>query len=167
MFKKEEMEQIFRSHYGAMYRLARGILHDDEESKDVVSEVFARLLDSDLQPAAGKIQQYLLTGVRNRCCDIISHRCVQERMRRLYPMDISACSSPVGENEERLQAILRYAGTSLAPQCYRVFRMRFEAGMQYKEIAGELGISIPAVYKHLSQALRKIRLQFKNYGYDY
>lgn len=82
-------------------------------------------------------------------------------------MDISACSSPVGENEERLQAILRYAGTCLAPQCYRVFRMRFEAGMQYKEIAGELGISIPAVYKHLSQALRKIRLQFKNYGYDY
>lgn len=167
MFKKEEMERIFRSHYEAMYRLARGILHDDEESRDVVSEVFARLLDSDLRPAAGKMQHYLLTGVRNRCFDIISHRSVQERMQKLYPMDVSTCFTPAGENEERLQAILQYAETYLTPQCYRVFHMRFEDGRQYKEIAADLGISIPAVYKHLSQALRKIRAQFKNYGYDY
>ena len=41
---KEEFENIYRRHYAQMYRLARVMLYDPQESKDVVSEVFTRLL---------------------------------------------------------------------------------------------------------------------------
>lgn len=166
MLKRDEMERLFRSHYGTMYCLARGILHDDEESKDVVGDVFARLVGSDMLPAADKIPAYLLMAVRNRCYDIISHRTVQERMRRLYPLDAVASVSNVEQKEEHLLAILQYAEANLTPQSHRIFRMRFEQGKQYKEIADELCISITAVYKHLSQALRKIRKHFNDNDYD-
>ena len=50
---KREIENLFKTHYTRMYRLAASILYDEDESKDVVSEVFARLMDSDvtLRPA--------------------------------------------------------------------------------------------------------------------
>ena len=41
---KEEFENIYRQHYAKMYRLARTMLYDVDESKDVVSDIFARLL---------------------------------------------------------------------------------------------------------------------------
>ena len=39
---KEEFENIYRQHYAKMYRLARTMLYDVDESKDVVSDIFAR-----------------------------------------------------------------------------------------------------------------------------
>ena len=41
MTDKREFERIFRQHYDGMFRLARRMLGDDAESKDVVSDVFA------------------------------------------------------------------------------------------------------------------------------
>ena len=43
MSKEETIEHLFRMHYGAMFRLAVAMLHDSDEAKDAVSEVFARL----------------------------------------------------------------------------------------------------------------------------
>ena len=46
---KETIEQLFRQHYLRMYQLARVLLKDDAASKDVVSEVFADVLDGKIQ----------------------------------------------------------------------------------------------------------------------
>ena len=51
MKQEKDIEQLFRRHYGKMYNLARYILSDDEESKDVVSEVFAKILADGVQPS--------------------------------------------------------------------------------------------------------------------
>lgn len=48
MNRKKDIEQLFRQHYAKMYNLARCILSDDDESKDVVSEVFAQILADDV-----------------------------------------------------------------------------------------------------------------------
>ena len=40
--QEKDIEQMFRRHYEKMYNLARYILSDDDESKDVVSEVFTQ-----------------------------------------------------------------------------------------------------------------------------
>ena len=46
--KEIEIERLFRQHYDRMIRLARTMLYDDEESRDVVSEVFATLVKTDI-----------------------------------------------------------------------------------------------------------------------
>ena len=53
-----------------MYRLAASILYDEDESKDVVSEVFARLMASDVTLRPDTAEAYLLTGVRNQCRNV-------------------------------------------------------------------------------------------------
>jgi len=46
---KETIEQLFRRHYLRMYQLARVLLKDDAASKDVVSDVFADVLDGKIR----------------------------------------------------------------------------------------------------------------------
>ena len=43
---KEYILQLFQQHYRPMFRLAVMLLHDEAESKDVVHDVFAKLLSS-------------------------------------------------------------------------------------------------------------------------
>ncbi len=45
MTDQKKLEKLFRQHYRQMYRLATILLHDDAESKDVVHDIFAHLLD--------------------------------------------------------------------------------------------------------------------------
>ena len=72
-----------------MYRLARTMLYDADESKDVVSDIFARLLRERLrvgasagmkyQPQQNQTEGYLMTAVRNRCRDVLNRKSMQER----------------------------------------------------------------------------------------
>ena len=48
MTDKQEFEEIFRQYYGTMFRMAKRMLGDEAESKDVVSDVFAHLLNSNI-----------------------------------------------------------------------------------------------------------------------
>ena len=42
------IEQLFRAHYPSMYRIAIALLRNADEAQDVVSDVFADLLDGRL-----------------------------------------------------------------------------------------------------------------------
>ena len=55
--KAKEIERFFRQHYDRMIQLARMMLYDDEESRDVVSEVFATLVKTDIMPR--NVEHYL------------------------------------------------------------------------------------------------------------
>ena len=81
---KKEFEDIYRQHYAKMYRLARTMLYDADESKDVVSDIFARLLREKYQPQRNQMEGYLMTAVRNRCRDVLSHKSMRERVERLF-----------------------------------------------------------------------------------
>ena len=46
--KNEELKRLFVQHYSKMYRVARTMLYDEQESKDVVSDIFERLLNGNI-----------------------------------------------------------------------------------------------------------------------
>ena len=83
MNRKKDIEQLFRQHYAKMYNLARCILSDDDESKDVVSEVFAQILADDVVLVPESEEGYLMRSVRNRCLNLIAHKSVKERVAKL------------------------------------------------------------------------------------
>ena len=151
---KETIAQLFRQHYAQMTRLARTLLYDDEEARDVVSEVFATLIKADIAPK--EIERYLLTSVRNRCLNLIEHKSVRTKFEQVYTLEMRLESEPT-DDDDRLRRVITYAEQNLTEQTLRVFRMRHLQGMKYQEIADELGISRVMVYKHLTQAMEKIR----------
>ena len=159
--KEKEIEQLFRQHYAQMAKLARTMLYDDEEARDVVSEVFAALIRSDIVPV--NIKNYLLTSVRNRCLSILEHKSVRAKFEQAYTLEMKSASQPAEEgggeyqSSDRLRNLMTYAEQNLTKQALRVFRMRHLQGMKYQDIADELGISRVMVYKHLTQAMEKIK----------
>ena len=159
--KENEIEQLFRQHYAQMAKLARTMLYDDEEARDVVSEVFATLIRSDIVPV--NIKNYLLTSVRNRCLSILEHKSVRAKFEQAYTLEMKSASQPAEEgggeyqSSDRLRNLMTYAEQNLTKQTLRVFRMRHLQGMKYQDIAVELGISRVMVYKHLTQAMEKIK----------
>ena len=87
MYRKKDIAQLFRQHYAKMYNLARCILSDDDERKDVVSEVFAQLLADDVVLVHGSEEGYLMRSVSNRCIHVIDNKSVKERVAKLLVAD--------------------------------------------------------------------------------
>jgi RNA polymerase sigma-70 factor (ECF subfamily) len=151
-----ETQRLFRQYYAKMYRVARTILFDEQESKDVVSDVFESLLSEGMALKPETTEHYLLTSVRNQCIKRIHH----EEVRR-QAADCCLCALADEETEdERLTDIVEYVVSHLSPQEQRIFNLRFAEGCSYDEIAAAEGISRVAVWKHLSHVLNVIKNHF-------
>ena len=164
---KETIEQLFRQHYLRMYQLARVLLKDDAASKDVVSEVFADVLDGKSQFSSANAGSYLLVCVRHKCLNLLSRQKMKDRVHHLLKADTSPSIAPleatiaeIDRETDKYEAILAYMDAELTPQTRKVLDLRFRQKLKYREIATELGISEVAVYKHLAQGIRKLKQKF-------
>lgn len=157
----KDIEALFRQYYNRMYRMAVSILYDEQESKDVVSDIFGRLLVSDVKLLSGTVQHYLLMSVRNSCLKRIAQKTIRQRIAQHYVSEQQLAETPE-KDEQRLERMIEFAKTHLTPRDRRIFKMRFLGGMKYEEIGEELGISRVAVWKHLSRITTIIREQFKD-----
>ena len=151
---KKEFEDIYRQHFAKMYRLARTMLYDADESKDVVSDIFARLLREKYQPQQNQTEGYLMTAVRNRCRDVLNRKSMQER--------VSMQSHIVSMNDDdRLERLMQFIEAELPPLSQQIFRLRFLSEMSYEEVAQAAGVSKVTVYNHLSQSVQRIKEYFQ------
>ncbi len=162
MIDKQTFEQIFRHHYDGMFRLARRMLGDDAESKDVVSDVFASLLGKDeTELKTDTLQGFLLTSVRNRCVNLLVHK--QKEQAAIVNLTDNADED---SGQEKLNALRDYIDTRLPELSQKILRLRFQQGLKYREIADALQVSEVTVYNHLSQSLKQMKEHFKAKGYD-
>ena len=187
--KEQQLERLFHDHYERMFRLAFALLHDNEEARDVVSEVFSKLWDRFSQEEIPKescskdtlskdasskdsflkaetASAYLMRSVKNACLNIISKKKRDERLIKFLPLSNDEESirqeEPVGM-EERWQATVDCIDHDLSHQTASVIRMCYGEGCSYRETAEELGISISAVNKHIVKGLRTLREKLKGF----
>jgi RNA polymerase sigma-70 factor (ECF subfamily) len=155
-----EFEGIYRRYYAQMYRLAKTILYEPQESKDVVSDIFARLLRDGRLPQKEKMEGYLMTAVRNRCRDVISHKSIRERVEKLFLQESLQNRIVSPYDDDRLDRLMQFIETEIPPLSRQIFRLRFLREMSYEEVAQTVGVSKVTVYNHLSQSLQRIREHF-------
>ncbi len=161
--REQQFERLFHSEYGRMYRAAHILLGDEDEAKDAVQDVFARLWDGEITLREESQRTFLLTCVRNRCLNIIAQRQRQQANEKQLAMANLSDETWLGQSDEELVAMVQqYIDQRLTPQTGRVIRMHYDDQQSYKEISGKLGISLSAVNKHIVQGLRKLRQQFNN-----
>ena len=158
---KKEFENIYRQHYARMYRLARTMLYDVDESKDVVSDIFARLLREKYQPQQSQMEGYLMTAVLNRCRDVISHKSIRKRVEKLFLQESMQGHIISMNDDDRLERLMQFIESELPPLSQQIFRLRFLREMSYEEVAQATGVSKVTVYNHLSQSLQRIKEHFQ------
>jgi len=144
-----------------MFRLAVSLLYDAEEARDVVSDVFASLLDGGLAIRTDNARGFLLTCVRNSCINMIRHKQMRERFIRLYSTNAEPLAD--GPDDTMMLAELRnYIDNHLPPLSRRIFTMRYLQDMTCQQVADAVGVSRVTVHHHLSQSLEKINAFFLN-----
>ena len=161
--RKQTMADLYRLHYEDLLRRACILLHDEEDARDAVSDVMERLMTADILPEGERLLAYVRSSVRFECLNRLKRMKLQERMRRALPLDDDVTDDvSVGDEdrEEQYQAYQQFIDTGLTPQTRRVFLMHYGERLKYREIAEQIGISEAAVYKHLSQAILKLKKRF-------
>lgn len=150
---------MFRQHYEKMYNLARYLLSDDDESKDVVSEVFTTILANNAVLMPESEEGFLMRSVRNRCLNLIAHKGVKEKVTKLLIDDADVILSD--KTDGRLEQLMLLIEDLEPPIRKQIFRLHYLKEMSYQEVADKVGVSKVTVFNHLSQAMEWIRKQLK------
>ena len=159
--KTRHIESLFKQHYQAMYRLAFMMLHDEEESRDIVHDVFARLLDGDIRFDSDKAGAFLLSCVRNGCLNVMRAQNTRERAMRDFPLD----DEDPGDSEAfegEIKALQDGISHLTPPVCREIILLHYNKGLTFKEIATQLQVSETTIYKHLRNALNQLRLTLRD-----
>ena len=127
---EQRMERLFHDHYEQMYRFAFALLHDNEEARDVVSDVFSRLWDKQLVPD----RAYLMRSVKNACINLIARKKRDERLKRLLPLSEEKLTEEEPSRlEERWLAAVDCIDHDQTDQAASVIRLCYREGMSYSD----------------------------------
>lgn len=153
------LEALFQHYYSDLCRFAFSKLRKQEESEDVVQEVFVKLWQKrhSLQPSTS-LKAYLLTATRNACFNLIEKKKREKNLHQGYQENQVATKAEAGgPTPEEIQSRIMEALDELPPKCRQVFELsRFE-GMTYQEIADHLDISPKTVENQMGKALSILR----------
>lgn len=162
MTNNNDIEQLFKTHYQQMYRLAKALLHDDDSARDIVHDVFESLLYS--KNGTKVSPSYLLSSVRNSSLNIIRDKGIHERILNLYFCEIDEYDTENWPDDETIAEIYHIIKEVLTPKCRRIMELRFIEGLKFSTVAERLGLSETAVYKQVRQALVIIRKNLNQNG---
>ncbi len=163
------IEEVFKSHYGALHAYANVILKDAEGAEEVVQSVFLKLWEkrANLQITTS-LKAYLFRAVYNDSLNQLKHQKVRQRHyeQTQYAMNQDVSQDKVnhmeGEEKELVERIQETLD-ALPEKCRMVFHLsRFEE-LKYGEIAAQLGISLKTVEAHMSKALKTLRTELAEF----
>ncbi len=136
-----------------------------EDAENVVQDIMLWLWQNRATlHIEGPIRSYLFTATRNRCLTFINRGQVRQRVVNSLHKDLSEqFENPDFYVLEDLVARLEKALNAL-PDTYRqAFAMHRFNNKSYKEIASEMGISQKTVEYRISQAIRQLRVELKDF----
>jgi RNA polymerase sigma-70 factor (family 1) len=155
---EKDFEELFKNNYTKLYYYALNIIHDSEEVKDIVSDVFKYLWEHfEEMDESSSVTALLYTLVKNSCIDRLRHQDVSQKYEKVVMEEtFSWVEYEYNERDERLDQVMKSIET-LPTQTKAVFKKCFISGKKYKDVAEEMGISINTVKTHMTKALKIVR----------
>ena len=157
---EKAIELFFNAHYVYLCRVCNNMIRDEEQSEDIVQEVFydfwkkRNSIDINIS-----VRAYLKRAVVNKTLNHIRDKKFKYQEDMEDHAEVFSSQPDILEqmNLEVLEDKIFRAIDDLPERCRIIFAMsRFEE-MSYKEIAGQLDISIKTVENQISKALRLLR----------
>jgi RNA polymerase sigma-70 factor (ECF subfamily) len=166
---RKSFKLLFNKYSEALFYYATKFV-DDETARDIVQDTFLKIWSNKKINITGSINYYLMKMVRNGCLEHINkslllEKYYQKKLLQLKSSEIRFDSdNPMTDilTEEVEEAIKR-AIALLPNKTAVVFKLSREKGLKNKEIAKELNISIKTIEKHMTNALKILRVELKGY----
>lgn len=159
---KSAFSAIYERYWLVLRRHALRMLQDEEETKDVLQEVFSTLWDKAEQlQFTTSLSSFLYASVRNRILNIIKHRKVAGN----YFKDLGAfieqghVTADAAIREKQLAQRIEEEIALLPEKMRQVFELSRKHHLSYQQISEELNITEHTVRKQMSNALKQLRLK--------
>jgi len=163
---KTAFELIFRFYYPGLLVFTSQIIKDKVQAEDILQEFFIRIWDRRYSlNKADSLKSYFFTSVKNRSLnflkkqktnsEVISKIKEQTEKSIFYEPDVFV----VSELQEKIKDSL----SKLPPRCNEVFVLNRLQGYTNDEISVKLGISKRTVETQISNALKILKTELKDY----
>jgi RNA polymerase sigma-70 factor (family 1) len=159
----EIYDRYWRIMYGHVYKM----LLDEEESKDVIQELFSSLwINSERIPDQLNLSGYLYVMAKNKVLNLIRKNKFQTAYLNSLAQFINEASTATMDelNERDLATAIEREIQSLPPRMKQVFELSRKENLSYKEIAERLGISEETVKKQVHNSIKAIKHHLKESG---
>lgn len=157
-------KELFFEFYPSLCVFAGRYISSSETCEDIVQEVFLNIWKNrKVLNIHSSFRNFLVTSVRNRCTDYLrkesSHTKYLENFSDSYSTEIPDQIYTIKELEEMIQVALG----KLPKNIQLAFKMSRSEQMTYNEIAAEMNLSIKTIERYISQALKVLREELKDY----
>jgi RNA polymerase sigma-70 factor (ECF subfamily) len=165
----QAFEKVFTDWFGHLYAYAMSVVKDEGIAEEAVQAVFCRIWEKrERLQVHASLKAYLYGSVYHECMDWLRHRKRVEAHRRhaqavhtggRVMMESASAKVELGELEKKLQLAIN----ELPDQCRAIFCLSRYGELGYKEIAGQLGISVKTVEAQISKALKRLRKRLADF----
>lgn len=165
----EAFEILYRRFYPRLYNFSFKITGVASVSQDMVHEVFIKLWENRSKLNGDNYGGLLFKMTRNMCFNYLKHQKIIEnksidlkkcrQWEELYRIEFVK-DDPYLLMEKELEEQFQEIVNDLPERCREVFILSRVKGLKNREIAMELNLSLKAIEKHISNALRILRARF-------
>ena len=156
--KEYAFAAVFERYNRLLYTIAYRFLKSEEEAEDAIQYLFMKLWEqrTNFSFESG-IRSLLFTILKNYILNELRHRSLV--FEKLYEM-----AQQVNDEDDfltqfengELGKFLRVAIDKLPPQKQKICLLKIEYGLSNQEIADRMGITVPTVKSHYTQAIKAL-----------
>lgn len=163
---QNNFDKIYVMYFTRMRRFAKEYVLFDEDAENVVQDVFVVLWEKrDVLDIQVSLVSYLFLLVKNRCLDYLRHQVVADEYKQELTLKLTSLEhlNDSFTSDEDIERILLSAIHKLPERCREIFMKNRIEGKKYREIATEMNLSVNTVGNQISIALKKLRVELKDY----
>ncbi|HTE26532.1 RNA polymerase sigma factor [Flavitalea sp.] len=152
-------EQVFRLYLKPLRLNAFLILRNEQESEDLVQQLFLDIWNQQLYRNIQKsLKAYLHTAIKHRCLNYLKNVSRQTKNLHEYAGQLEINTT---ETDELPSPQLLTVLDGLPVQQLKAFHLIHMDNKRYQEAAEEMGISINSLKSHLKLAVKFVRIKLK------
>jgi RNA polymerase sigma factor (sigma-70 family) len=154
--RAELVTRLFREHNEALVRFLALRLRSQQEAKEVAQEAYVRLLKLDQPGAVGFLRAFLFKTAANLAVDRIRHEQMARRIAQESKFFEELSVQPTPEQSATDAQELTLAERlldELPPKCRRAFLLHKVYGLDFADIAKQMGLGERMVRTYVCRAV--------------
>ena len=164
--ERPDFEDVYRKHVKNVYRYVYARVGNRSDAEDLTSQTFFEALEKwPRYREEGKVGAWLLTIARHHVADFYRRRRPTVPLEKIDPLVDTPMAEEIDRMDERkkIDSLVRELNDSQQ----ELLRLRFAAGLKYREIAEVLGRSEGAVKMAIHRLVRTLAQMWEEkYGRD-
>lgn len=153
--------QLFEMYMDKLSSFATSIIKSPESAAEIVDEVFLKVWNNRSSiTSINNLRVYLYSAVKNESLNHLS-----QKARRLVTEPFDEIDIQIGNHPDPEQLLItrelyqkiRAAVETLPPRCKMIFKLVREDGLQYKEVAEILNLSVKTIDAQMVIAVTRLR----------